>query len=86
MRSINMIIAAVLLFSASLVLADASPPPPPQDFATAKQAAIQRLSTELACVQAAKTPQALQQCHPRPPAGPDGRQQNAPPGPPPSSW
>jgi hypothetical protein len=86
MRSIHSPIAIALLLSASLASADAPPPPPPQDFAAAKQEAIQRLNAELACVQAAKTPQALQQCRPRPPAGPDGRSQNAPPGPPPSSW
>ncbi|MCB5205848.1 hypothetical protein [Methylovorus mays] len=86
MRSTNILITIALLSSASLASADAPPPPPPQDFAAARQAAIQRLNAELACVQAAKTPQALQQCHPRPPAGPEGRPQNAPPGPPPSSW
>jgi hypothetical protein len=86
MRLTHSLISIVLLLSASLAAADAPPPPPPQDFAAAKQAAIQRLSAELACVQAAKTPQALQQCHPRPPAAPDGRSPNAPPGPPPSSW
>lgn len=86
MRSIHLFSILTLLLSAPLALADAPPPPPPQDFAAARQDAIQRLNAELACVQAAKTPQALQQCRPRPPAGLDGRSQNAPPGQPPSSW
>ena len=83
---ITIFLTALLTLSTIFAFADAPPPPPPQDFATAKQEAMQRLSAELACVQAAKTFPALQQCRPRPPAGPDGRPQNQPPGPPPSSW
>lgn len=43
--------------------------PPPQDFNQAKQFHIQRLTTELNCVQAAKSFQELQQCRPKPPNG-----------------
>ena len=85
MYCIRTLVAALLAISASAALADAPPPPqsqtqpPPQDFLAMKQAAMQRLTSEMRCLQAAQNPQALQQCRPRPPAGgPEGRPQGGP--------
>jgi hypothetical protein len=67
----------VVLVLCSLVGAVASaqtdsqsqPPAQPKDFASAKAQHLARLQTELACVQAATTFDAMRTCMPRPPGG-----------------
>lgn len=49
----------------------------PKDFSTMKAQITTRLQTELACVEAATTQEALMACRPHPPGG------GHPPGPPP---
>ncbi len=76
----NKIAMLLLCLAASpLAMAQDSTPAKP-DFFSIKQNAIQRLTNELNCVQAAKDEQALQACRPRPPQGGPGG--NPPPRPP----
>ena len=68
---IAVLVGICLLAITSLSLAEAPPRGKP-DFISMKQDALQRLKTELACVEAAKDEYALRACRPKPPnGGPD---------------
>jgi hypothetical protein len=53
----------------AVTTAQTEPPQQPKDFATAKAQNVARLQTELACVQAATTFEAMRACRPQPPGG-----------------